>query len=162
MHKLCAGYKSLVGSNDQSLGWDIVNNKSLYNDRVINTYPENKPPGYQVGDRIVVILNLNEGTISFCDGDEKLGVCLTGLELFVLKNGQLCPAVSMTEPGAVVEIRDLTRRTGVPMLYLPVYTYLPNTCVDLLTVQFLPENIFYFLKASPRFDVSVSFVFILY
>jgi hypothetical protein len=61
MHKLCAGYKPLVGSNDQSLGWDIVNNKSLYDNRVINTYPENKPAGYQVGDRIVVILNLNRG-----------------------------------------------------------------------------------------------------
>jgi hypothetical protein len=47
----------------------------LYNDnRVINAYPANKPPDYQVGDRIVVILNLSKRVPSvFVMVDEKLG-----------------------------------------------------------------------------------------
>jgi hypothetical protein len=118
MNKFYAASKSLLGSNDQSLGWDIVNNKSLYDNCIINSYPANKPLGYQVGDRIVVILDLDEGSISFCDGDEKLGKSLIGLELLARRNQQLWPAVSITEPGAVVEIRALTRRAGVLILYL--------------------------------------------
>jgi hypothetical protein len=84
-----------------------------------------------VGDRIIVILNLKKGTISFCDGDEKLGLCLSGLELFARNSQVLCPAVSITEPGAVVEIRDLTEQTGVSILYLLVYItslVLVSTC----------------------------------
>jgi hypothetical protein len=131
MRQLCAGYKSLLGSNDQSVGWDIVNNKSLYNDCAINPYPPNKPADYQVGERIVVILDLDDGTISFCDGTEKLGQCLSGLGLFARMNQQLYPAVSIAKPGAVVEIRNfigtvgeilyLTERAGVPVLYLYIH-----------------------------------------
>jgi hypothetical protein len=118
-----------LGSDDQSLGWDIINNKSLYNDCVINSYPKNKPADYQVGDRIVVILDLDEGSISYCDGDEKLGVSLTGLEIFALENKHLYPAVSITEPGAVVKIGDPTKKAGVPILYLLIHMPAKHSCL---------------------------------
>ncbi len=96
----------MLGSNDQSVGWDIVTNKGLYNDCVISDYPEDKPSDYQVGETIVVVANMNDGTLRFFDGDENLGLCLSGLKVFP-RNGQaLFPAISATEEGAVVTLRS--------------------------------------------------------
>ncbi len=104
---ICKGNSTLLGSNDQSLGWDIINNKCLYNDCVINAYPAIKPQSYKVGDTIVVILNLKKGTLSFYDGNEKLGQCMSGLRLFARRDQMLYPAVSVSHPGAVIGIRYL-------------------------------------------------------
>ena len=95
----------MLGSDDQSLGWDIVNNRSLFNDCVIGSFPKNKPQNYQVGENIIVILDLTEGVLSFRDGEEDLGACLTGLQLFARQDQALFPAVSVTKQNAVVGIR---------------------------------------------------------
>lgn len=94
----------MLGSNDQSVGWDIVTNKGLYNDCVISDYPDNKPADYQVGETIVVVANMDDGTLSFFDGPERLGVCLSCLKVFARNSQALFPAVSVTSEGAVVTL----------------------------------------------------------
>ncbi|KAI0232664.1 SPRY domain-containing SOCS box protein 2 [Lamellibrachia satsuma] len=64
----CSGHRALLGSNDESLGWNIVSNVSLFNDCVINKYPDNVQPGFQAPDVILVILNMDEGTLRFKSG----------------------------------------------------------------------------------------------
>lgn len=77
------GYKSLVGLNDQSWGWDLGRNM-LYHNSSINpgiTYPSILKPGetYHVPDKILVALDMDEGTLSFIVDDQYLGMAFEGL-----------------------------------------------------------------------------------
>ena len=100
------GYKSLLGSNDQSLGWDITHNKAIYNSCVINDYPQDAPDGFTAPDTVLVILDMNEGTLKFKDPktDKNFGMCVSGLNLFPRKGMDLYPAISATKDGSVVKI----------------------------------------------------------
>ena len=45
----CPGYVPLLGSDDQSWGWNLVDNNLLYNGEQYGVYPRvNNPPKYQV------------------------------------------------------------------------------------------------------------------
>lgn len=45
----CPGYVALLGSDDQSWGWNLVDNHLLHNGDAQGTYPIlNNPPKYQV------------------------------------------------------------------------------------------------------------------
>lgn len=89
----CVGYQSLVGSNDQSWGWDLGRNK-LYHDVKNNpsvTYPSilNNDETFVVPDSFYVVLDMDEGTLSFIVDGQYLGVAFRGI-----KGKKLYPIVS--------------------------------------------------------------------
>ncbi|XP_018912944.1 protein gustavus isoform X2 [Bemisia tabaci] len=87
------GYQSLVGSNDMSWGWDLTRNK-LYHDSKNEsevTYPALLKPDetFIVPDKFLVVLDMDEGTLSFVVDGQYLGVAFRGL-----KGRKLHPIVS--------------------------------------------------------------------
>ncbi|KAK3104874.1 hypothetical protein FSP39_012176 [Pinctada imbricata] len=89
----CVGYQSLVGSNSESWGWDLGRNK-LYHDIKNNpgqTYPTllNSDENFVVPDSFLVVLDMDEGTLSFVVDGQYLGVAFRGL-----KGKKLYPIVS--------------------------------------------------------------------
>lgn len=75
----CHGYVALLGSDDQSWGWNLVDNHLLHNGDAQGNYPLlNNPPKYQVGERIRVILDCDDNTLSFEKNYEFLGVAFRG------------------------------------------------------------------------------------
>lgn len=90
----CVGYQSLVGSNGESWGWDLGRNK-LYHDGKNNpqglTYPSllNSDENFVVPDSFLVVLDMDEGTLSFVVDGQYLGVAYRNL-----KGKKLYPVVS--------------------------------------------------------------------
>ncbi|CAH1397118.1 unnamed protein product [Nezara viridula] len=113
----CHGYVALLGSDDQSWGWNLVDNHLLHNGDSQGNYPLlNNAPKYQVvgistphvtdvklplmdkrlvemdryvGERIRVILDCDDNTLSFEKNYEFLGVAFRGLP-----DRKLYPSVS--------------------------------------------------------------------
>ncbi|XP_074658139.1 F-box/SPRY domain-containing protein 1-like [Tubulanus polymorphus] len=76
----CHGYVALLGSDDQSWGWNLVDNNLLHNGDCQGNYPQlNNAPKYQVGERIRVILDCEDNTLAFEKNYEFLGVAFRGL-----------------------------------------------------------------------------------
>ncbi|KAF5899999.1 F-box/SPRY domain-containing protein 1, partial [Clarias magur] len=76
----CQGYVALLGSDDQSWGWNLVDNNLLHNGEVNGNFPQcNNAPKYQIGERIRVILDMDDKTLAFERGFEFLGVAFRGL-----------------------------------------------------------------------------------
>jgi len=89
----CVGYQSLVGSCSESWGWDLGRNK-LYHDTKNNpgsSYPNGLGPDetFVVPDSFLVILDMDEGTLSFVVDGQYLGVAFRGM-----KGKKLYPIVS--------------------------------------------------------------------
>ncbi|XP_071442568.1 protein gustavus-like isoform X2 [Hetaerina americana] len=87
------GYHSLVGSSEESWGWDLGRNK-LYHDSRNNpgiTYPALLKPDetFVVPDRFQVVLDMDEGTLAFVVDGQYLGVAFRNL-----KGRKLYPIVS--------------------------------------------------------------------
>lgn len=54
----CQGYVALLGSDDQSWGWNLVDNNLLHNGEVNGNFPQcNNAPKYQVGAACYLSLN---------------------------------------------------------------------------------------------------------
>ncbi|KAJ3611889.1 hypothetical protein NHX12_021902 [Muraenolepis orangiensis] len=86
----CQGYVALLGTDDQSWGWNLVDNNLLHNGQVNGNFPQcNNAPKYQIGERIRVILDMDDKTLAFERGFEFLGVAFRGLP-----KACLFPAVS--------------------------------------------------------------------
>lgn len=87
------GYCSLVGSTNDSWGWDLGRNK-LYHDsknRPTTPYPAILGPeeNFAVPDSFLVILDMDEGTLAFAADGQYLGVAFRSL-----KGKKLFPVVS--------------------------------------------------------------------
>jgi SPRY domain-containing SOCS box protein 1/4 len=88
----CVGYQSLVGSNAESWGWDICRRKVFHDakHRAGAPYPlASGTEGFAVPDKFLMILDMDEGTLSFIAGGQFLGVAFRGL-----KGKRLFPIVS--------------------------------------------------------------------
>ncbi|KAJ8959668.1 hypothetical protein NQ318_021856 [Aromia moschata] len=86
------GYHSLVGSTDTSWGWDLGRNKLYHDSKNCPgiTYPALlKPETFIVPDKFLVVLDMDEGTLSFVVDGQYLGVAFRGL-----KGRKLYPIVS--------------------------------------------------------------------
>jgi len=88
------GYQSLVGSNDQSWGWDLGRNKLYHDSKNIAsgiTYPALLKPdeNFVVPDSFQVVLDMDEGTLAFVVDGQYLGVAFRGM-----KGKKLFPIVS--------------------------------------------------------------------
>lgn len=87
----CHGYVALLGADDQSWGWNLVDNHLLHNGEAIGSYPLlNNAPKYQVGERIRVILDCDDNTLSFEKNFEFLGVAFRGKRVFYFSIVCIC------------------------------------------------------------------------
>ncbi|XP_072936703.1 F-box/SPRY domain-containing protein 1 isoform X2 [Epargyreus clarus] len=76
----CQGYVGLLGSDQHSWGWNLVDNQLLHNGETRGHYPLlNNCPRYQVGERIRVILDCEKHSLAFERGYEFLGVAFKDL-----------------------------------------------------------------------------------
>jgi SPRY domain-containing SOCS box protein 1/4 len=92
-----------IGSTDDSWGWNLGNNVLCHGDRPVGRYPSNKDRGrYRVSDTFHLVLDMDEGTLSFVDGDQFLGEAFSGL-----KGLSLCVMADILGVGASVTIKYL-------------------------------------------------------
>ncbi|XP_002740114.1 F-box/SPRY domain-containing protein 1-like [Saccoglossus kowalevskii] len=76
----CHGYVALLGGDDQSWGWNLVDNYLIHNGDNQGNFPQcNNAPKYEVGERIRVILDMEDNYLAFERGYEFLGVAFRGL-----------------------------------------------------------------------------------
>merc|ERR1739838_1031241 len=77
------GYQSLIGNNDQTWGWDLGRNKAYHdsNNKAGSTYPACLAPDetFQVPDKFYMVLDMDEGTMSFTVDGHYLGVAHRGI-----------------------------------------------------------------------------------
>lgn len=89
----CVGYQSLVGSSAESWGWDLGRNKLCHDakNKPGSTYPKlyKNDDSFVVPDSFLVVLDMDEGTLSFVVNEQFLGIAFRGL-----KGKKLYPLVS--------------------------------------------------------------------
>uniref|UniRef100_A0A2K5JTC6 B30.2/SPRY domain-containing protein n=1 Tax=Colobus angolensis palliatus TaxID=336983 RepID=A0A2K5JTC6_COLAP len=109
-------HAALLGSNSESWGWDIGRGK-LYHQSKGPGAPQ-YPAGTQgeqleVPERLLVVLDMEEGTLGYAIGSTYLGTAFRGL-----KGRTLYPAVSAVWGQCQVRIRYLGERRGENFLSL--------------------------------------------
>ena len=135
------GYHSLVGSTDQSWGWDLGRNK-LYHDSKTGTgitYPAILKPDetFLVPDKFMVALDMDEGTLSFIVDGQYLGVAFRGL-----KGKKLYPIVSAVWGHCEISMKyigGLDRKYS--SIHIPSHTHLSLNWffkIELLTFSEAP------------------------
>lgn len=102
----CNGYQSLIGVDKESWGWDLGRNK-LYHDYKTEpsvSYPNNLRPDetFLVPDKFLLVLDMDEGTMSFIVDGQYLGVAFRGL-----KGKKLFPIVSAVWGHCEITLRYL-------------------------------------------------------
>jgi len=94
----CTGYRSLIGSTEDSWGWDLCRNRLCHSGSIKHdtVYPTpaalsrlNDSGDYQAPETIFVVLDMDEGTLGFVAEGRYLGTAFRGL-----KGRQLYPVVS--------------------------------------------------------------------
>ncbi|CAG9810656.1 unnamed protein product [Chironomus riparius] len=75
----CHGYAPLLGWDDQSWGWNLVDNYLLHNGDAGNFPLLTNAPKYQVGEKIKVILDCETHCLAFEKNNEFLGVAFHNL-----------------------------------------------------------------------------------
>lgn len=96
----CHGYAPLLGWDDQSWGWNLVDNYLLHNGDAHGCYPVTNAPKYQVGEKIKVILDLEARCLAFEKNNEFLGVAFRNLP----DNKKLFPTVTAVYGNTEVSI----------------------------------------------------------
>jgi len=77
------GYQSLIGNNEHSWGWDLTRNKVYHDSK--NQSGETYPRGltaeetFVVPDKLLIVLDMDEGTLAFVVDGQYLGVAHRGL-----------------------------------------------------------------------------------
>ncbi|KAL8198350.1 UNVERIFIED_CONTAM: SPRY domain-containing SOCS box protein 1 [Gekko kuhli] len=100
------GYTTLVGNNHESWGWDLGRNR-LYHDgknQPSKTYPAFLEPDetFIVPDSFLVVLDMDDGTLSFIVDGQYMGVAFRGL-----KGKKLYPVVSAVWGHCEIKMRYL-------------------------------------------------------
>ncbi|CDH93152.1 SPRY domain-containing SOCS box protein 1 [Caenorhabditis elegans] len=78
-----AGYTALIGTTDESYGWDITRRECHHDSKHTMTwrYPfSNSRDVYNVPDKFYCILDMDEGYMAFATDDEFLGVAFRNLK----------------------------------------------------------------------------------
>ena len=80
----------MVGSNTESWGWDLIRNKTYYN-QIEETYPHwlTAKDMFHTPDEFMVVLDMDEGTLGFIVDNVYLGVAFNDL-----KGKKLYPIIS--------------------------------------------------------------------
>lgn len=98
----CTGFRSLVGSNKESWGWDLGRNELRHDSNPPKPFPINNN-GYLPSDSIKVVLDMDAGTLSFIDADEEKETYL-GQAFDGLKGLTLYPIVSAVWGGCQIKM----------------------------------------------------------
>nr|AHX39364.1 SPSB [Dugesia japonica] len=106
-------YVSLVGIDNESWGWDIVNRMKVHGKESGNPICNEKYPdvkkirkmcsmgkAFKIPSKIYLILDMYQGSLSFVMGNDFLGICHTGLQ-----GKTLYPTVSAVWGHCQVEIK---------------------------------------------------------
>ncbi|KAF2883807.1 hypothetical protein ILUMI_22393 [Ignelater luminosus] len=100
------GEKMVLGNSNQSWGWDLSTCRLYHNsaDGTGKLYPESLPQGMTmtVGEKVTLLLDMAEGTLSYISDDTYLGVAFNNL-----KGLKLYPIVNITKQGAQVDMKYL-------------------------------------------------------
>lgn len=123
----CAGYMSLVGNSKHSWGWDIGRMK-IYHDNKIQTgnhtqsYPTTRDQNdnFTVPDKFLMVLDMDEGTLSYVVDGKYLGVAFGGM-----KGKKLYPMVSAVWGHCEVGLKylgGLERKFSNPFPYQVILT----------------------------------------
>lgn len=119
----CAGYRSLIGQNTESWGWDLGRNRLFHGSKQTRgekrTYPGylDSDENFVVPEKILVVLDMDEGTLSFVADGQYLGVAFTGL-----KGKTLYPTISCVWGHCEVGMRYVN---GLECKCWLIMTYLP-------------------------------------
>lgn len=103
------GYQSLVGTTPESWGWDLGRGKAYHDSAKLagNPYPASSLP--TVPDTILMLLDMDLGTLAFMLDDRYLGIAFSGL-----RGKTLFPIVSSVWGHCEVTMRHLGSTTGDP------------------------------------------------
>ena|SRR6218665_1716102 len=106
------GYCSLVGSDCEGWGWDIVRSRALHNKKEC-TYPAWLGPHdkFTIPDEFTVVLDMDEGTLGFIVNGYYLGVAFTGL-----RGKKLYPVISTVWGNVEIGIRYTAHMGPGPLL----------------------------------------------
>jgi hypothetical protein len=116
----CSGYKSLIGNNGSSWGWDIGRSKLMhdYANNPPKCYPDvlSSDEVFVVPERVKVILDMDAGTLAFMVEDQYLGVAFSGL-----KGQCLYPIVSAVWGHCEIEMTYLCKPHDMSLKSLSRY-----------------------------------------
>ncbi|XP_043935536.1 SPRY domain-containing SOCS box protein 2 [Protopterus annectens] len=106
-------YTALVGSNSESWGWDIVQKELHHESKVQPTvpYPQSwgAPDSGVVPDTLLVVLDMDDGTLGYVISGKYMGVAFHGL-----KGKTLYPIISAVWGQCEVRIRYVGGLTSEP------------------------------------------------
>ncbi len=144
------GYTALVGNNSESWGWDLGRNK-LYHDgknQPSRTYPAFLEPDetFIVPDSFLVVLDMDEGTLSFIVDGQYLGVAFRGL-----KGKKLYPVVSAVWGHCEIRIRYIN---GLDRKYRP-FCLFECACLFLHAVSWITRSVLSFVYTLKVAGASV-------
>ncbi|XP_039223239.1 SPRY domain-containing SOCS box protein 1 [Crotalus tigris] len=108
------GYTTLIGNNLESWGWDLGRNR-LYHDgknQASKTYPAflEADETFIVPDSFLVVLDMDDGTLSFIVDGQYMGVAFRGL-----KGKKLYPVVSAVWGHCEIQMRYLNGLDPEPL-----------------------------------------------
>jgi len=103
------GYQSLVGTTPDSWGWDLGRGKAYHDSAKLAGIPYPVSSLSTVPDTILMLLDMDLGTLSFMVDDRYLGVAFSGL-----RGKTLFPIVSSVWGHCEVTMRHLGSTTGDP------------------------------------------------
>uniref|UniRef100_H2YM99 SPRY domain-containing SOCS box protein 2 n=1 Tax=Ciona savignyi TaxID=51511 RepID=H2YM99_CIOSA len=113
----CMGYRSLIGQNNDSWGWDLGRNKLFHGGKVHRnekkTYPSflESDENFVVPEKVKLVLDMDEGTLSFVADNQYLGVAFSGLP----KGKPLFPVISCVWGHCEVGIKYINSLEPAPL-----------------------------------------------
>lgn len=95
------GKVPLCGLNKNSVGWDLNSRKVIFDNKVVCNY---RSKSEEIPDYFLMIIDFQEGSISFRSNDVDFGVCFTGLNEF-FKYQNLFVTACLTDHGTQLSVR---------------------------------------------------------
>ncbi|XP_070553265.1 neuralized-like protein 4 [Ptychodera flava] len=92
--KQCLGYTYLLGATSESWGWNLVDRKITHGGQITGIYPPGKLI-FQIPETFFVVLDADNGTLSFRVNNEDLGIAFSNLPTHNLLR-PLCISASAT------------------------------------------------------------------
>lgn len=121
--------KEFGGGTEAFMGWDLISNKSVYNNGVMSKYPLEIDSNYKVPDNFVMIVDLYNGVLLFKVENKHLGVCCRDLNNAFGNWGiKLYPTVVMKSLGSQVTMFKLNTSwmnslTDVVSYMIPILSF---------------------------------------
>ena len=112
----------VLGSDDQSVGWDLISKEIIFNGIPDKSYPERKD--IEVPDNILMILNMDDGVLAFQSPTQDFGVAFRGLKRM---GSTFHVAAALGAPGDEVKL-EYIGSIGMLSVYVSVVLATPDSC----------------------------------